>query len=61
MSLFITETNSLREDVRIHNPKIDFICQCPKCGNYGTRNAHGRDDECPYCGTELDWKKEIAW
>ena len=45
----------------MHNPMIDYVCQCPNCGEYGARNQYGRDDECPYCGTELDWSNEERW
>lgn len=61
MSLYITEKNNMGDESLSHNPNVEYICQCQRCGNYGTRNAHGRDDECPYCGAELDWSKEIAW
>ena len=64
--LFVTATEhdyikGYDVEYMVHNPKVNFICRCPKCGEYGTRNQYGRDDYCPKCGEWLDWNNEEEW
>ena len=43
------------------NPKMTPIHygECPKCFAIVSRSQYGRDEECPNCGSFLNWFEEL--